>query len=329
MNNYSPKLDLLETEKAIKFIKDNFELDFAMKLDLVRVSAPLFVLTKSGLNDGLSGKEKAISFKAKDIDDDIEIVHSLAKWKREALKRYNFPNHHGLYTDMNAIRKDESLDAIHSIYVDQWDYEVIIKKEERNLSLLFKVVNLIYEVLKEMEDKVNALYPVFRKKLPEDIYMISSTELLNRYPDKTSKEREYLIAKEKKAVFLYQIGWPLSNGESHDQRAPDYDDWLLNGDIIVYNEVLDIPFELSSMGIRVDKDSLKKQVEYSKDLSKLDNDYAKMVMNEELPYTLGGGIGQSRLCMFYLEKAHIGEVQASLWSKEEINKAQEKGIKLL
>ena len=314
---YQPKLNLLETEVAIKYVKDNFEKLLANKLNLIRVSAPLFVETSTGLNDHLSGKEKAVSFDIKSLNKHVEIVQSLAKWKRFALNKYHIRHNMGLYTDMNAIRKDEEVDNIHSIYVDQWDWEKVISAEERTLDYLFKVVKDIYYVLLQTQNLVNTKYPCFHDKLPEEIYIISSEELLKLYPNNTSKEREYLITKEHKAVFVYQIGNKLSNGSIHDTRAADYDDWKLNGDILVYNEMLDIALELSSMGIRVDKDSLIEQLTVKNELEKLDNPYCQAIINNELPYTIGGGIGQSRLCLFFLEKMHIGEVQSSIWNDED------------
>lgn len=327
--NYVSKLNLIDTELAIKYIKDLFEKELANALHLIRVSAPLFVIKESGLNDNLNGVEEPVSFQIKGVNGKVEIVHSLAKWKREALARYSISSHKGIYTDMNAIRKDEHLDAIHSIYVDQWDYEAVIEKKERNLDTLFEVVRIIYQTMKVVEDKVNKEYPVFEKKLPEDITFISTNELEEEYPELDRKEREHQVAKRYGAVFLYKIGWDLKDGKPHDGRAPDYDDWNLNGDIIVYNKVLDIPFELSSMGIRVDEESLVKQVYKRNRPELLETPFAQELLNGKLPYTIGGGIGQSRLCMFYLEKAHIGEVQASIWTEEEIKKAEENGIKLL
>ena len=326
---YQSKLNLIDTELAIKFIKDLFEKELADALHLIRVSAPLFVVKESGLNDNLNGVEEPVHFQIEGIDGNIEIVHSLAKWKREALARYQITSHKGIYTDMNAIRKDEKLDAIHSIYVDQWDYEAVIDKKERNLDTLFEVVKIVFETMKRVEEKVNSKYPVFEKKLPDEIHFISTSELENRYPNLTRKEREHMISKEYKAVFLYQIGWDLKDGKPHDGRAPDYDDWNLNGDIIVYNKLLDIPFELSSMGIRVDEKSLLAQVHKRNKPELLKTPYAKELLEGKLPYTIGGGIGQSRLCMFYLEKAHIGEVQASIWNKEQLEYAKENGIELL
>ncbi len=326
---YQSKLNLLETEIAIKFIKDNFEKELAKALNLTRVSAPLFVFPETGLNDNLNGVERAVRFDVLDIGKEVEIVQSLAKWKRMALAKYGFKSDSGLYTDMNAIRRDETLDAMHSVYVDQWDWEKIITKEERRLSYLKKTVKAIYRVIDRIAAKVEREYPGLRNDLPKDITFISTKELEKMYPDKDRKERERLAAKEYGAIFLYQIGWNLSDGAPHDGRAADYDDWKLNGDIILYYDVLDIPFEVSSMGIRVDENSLPKQLKKKKELSKLENPYCKDIMAGKLPLTIGGGIGQSRLCMFFLKKAHVGEVQASVWSDKEIEENLKKGIHLL
>ena len=314
---YQPKLNLLETEVAIKYVKDNFEKLLANKLNLIRVSAPLFVESTTGLNDDLSGNEKAVSFDIKSLNKHVEIVQSLAKWKRFALNKYRIMPNMGLYTDMNAIRKDEEVDNIHSIYVDQWDWEKVICDNERTLEYLFKVVKDIYYVLLQTQNLVNTKYPCFHDKLPESIFIISSEELLKLYPECSSKQREYLITKKHKAVFIYQIGHKLSNGLSHDTRAADYDDWNLNGDILVYDEMLDIALELSSMGIRVNKDSLNEQLTIKNELNKINNPYCQALINDELPLTIGGGIGQSRLCLFFLEKMHIGEVQSSIWNNED------------
>ncbi len=327
--NYESKLSLLETEIAIKFVKDTFEKDLANKLHLVRVSAPLFVFPKSGLNDNLNGYERRVNFDIKNISDEVEIVQSLAKWKRNALKRYGFVNHTGLYTDMNAIRRDEDLDTMHSAYVDQWDWEKIISREDRTIDYLKNTVKDIYEVIKELENKVVLKFPKLYVELPKDIYFITSEELLQKYPDKTPQEREYLITKEKKAVFIMNIGNKLSNGEPHDGRAADYDDWALNGDILLYYDVLDIAFEISSMGIRVDEKSIVSQIKEHHEEEKLNNPYVQDVINSRLPLTIGGGIGQSRLCMFMLRKAHVGEVQASVWSDEDIEILKENNITLL
>lgn len=326
---YKSILDLKDTEIGIKYIKDNFENKLASVLNLIRVSAPLFVLSNSGLNDQLSGKEEPVKFKINNIEDNIEIVHSLAKWKRDALFKYKISSHDGIYADMNAIRKDEHMDNIHSIYVDQWDYEIVIDKKERNLKTLFSFVRKIYKVILFVEKKIHLIYPQLKNKLSDKITFISTKQLEKLYPNLSRKEREKQICKEKGSVFLYQIGWPLKDKLPHDLRAPDYDDWKLNGDIIVYNKVLDDAFELSSMGIRVDEDSIVKQAKSLNRDDYLENSFAKKIINKELPYTIGGGIGQSRLCMLYLEKKHIGEVQASIWSEEEKSKANKEGIVLL
>ena len=314
---YESKLSLLETEIAIKKVKDFFEKNLSSKLDLIRVSAPLFIKPETGLNDNLNGYEEAVSFIVKSINTKVEIVQSLAKWKRYALNKYHVTLDKGIYTDMNAIRKDEDLDSLHSIYVDQWDWEKVISSDERNEKYLFSVVKLIYQSLKETENYINGEYKCFSKKLPEDIYIISTKKLEELYKEKTPKEREYLISKKYHAVFIYQIGWPLSNGISHDGRAADYDDWLLNGDILVYDKILDRAVELSSMGIRVNSESIVKQLKHKGEEYKLNNPYVKAILNNELPLTIGGGIGQSRLCLFFLEKKHIGEVQSSIWQQDE------------
>lgn len=320
------KMNLLETQIAIKFLKDKFESLLAKKLNLVRVSAPLFVEKSTGLNDDLNGKEESVSFYINDKK--IEIVHSLAKWKRFALKEYGFVKGYGLYTDMNAIRKDEVMDELHSIYVDQWDWEKIIDDNERTSKYLFKVVSQIYSVIYKLAIISEKKWG-FNYHLPKKIIHISSRQLEKKYPDKSPKEREYLFAKEHKAVFIYQIGWPLKNKLPHDGRAADYDDWKLNGDIILYDEAIDNAIELSSMGIRVNKESLIKQLEYKKETDKLSNPYCKAILNDELPLTIGGGIGQSRLCMYYLQKKHIAEVQSSYWSDEIKEKLKKQGIDIL
>jgi len=317
---------IIETQIKIKYIKDTFEEILAKKLHLVRVSAPLFVRKDSGLNDYLSGTEQVISFNSAGID--LEIVQSLAKWKRNALKQYDFTFDTGLYTDMNAIRKDEKMDKIHSIYVDQWDWEKIIDQKHRNKKYLFKTVKEIYSALNVLNKKVNNKFGI-ASDLPEDIYFISSEDLLNMYPNLSSKERENEITRTYKAVFVYQIGAKLSNGMSHDSRAADYDDWRLNGDILLYNPVLEEAFEISSMGIRVDKKSLVKQLKIKGELSKLENKYCQDILNDKLPLTIGGGIGQSRLCMFFLKKEHIGQVQSSVWDNANLEESANKGIDLL
>ena len=328
-NKYKDKLSFLETFNAIKFLKDNFENILAKKLNLTRISAPLFVTKSSGLNDNLNGTEKPVSFNVDFSNDEIEIVQSLAKWKRNALKEYNFNLYQGLYSDMNAIRKDEIVDNIHSVYVDQWDWELIIKQEDRNLEFLFQIVNKIYDCFLQLEKMVLEKYSVLNKKLPKEISFISSEELYELYPKIDAKQREYLYTKKNKACFIYKIGYLLKDGKPHDMRAADYDDWNLNGDILVYDEILDCALELSSMGIRVDKDSLLKQLKIKNEEYKISNKYHQDVINNFLPYTIGGGIGQSRLCLFFLEKIHIGQVQASIWSKSEKEKAKLLDIKLL
>lgn len=311
---YQPAIDIRETEVAIKDVKDFFERELAKELNLTRVSAPLFVKPETGLNDNLNGVERPVSFGVKEQNDaNVEIVHSLAKWKRLALQRYGFSVGEGLYTDMNAIRRDEDTDNIHSIFVDQWDWEKIITKESRTVETLQNIVNNVYNALKATEKFICNKYTYVKPIMPEEISFITTQELEDMYPDCTPKEREYKIAKLKGAIFIMQIGGTLNSGERHDGRAPDYDDWSLNGDIILYYPVLDIALELSSMGIRVDEETLNKQLEISGCMDRAELPFQKALLNGELPYTIGGGIGQSRICMFFLRKAHIGEVQASIW----------------
>lgn len=320
----------MKLEIAIKLVKDYFERVLAEELNLTRVSAPLFVRPESGLNDNLNGVERPVSFGIKEQGDkEVEIVHSLAKWKRQALKRYGFHSGEGLYTDMNAIRRDEDTDNIHSIFVDQWDWEKIISKEERNPETLKATVQKVYTALKRTESYIASQYNYIQEFLPAEISFITSQELEDMYPDCTPKEREYKIAKLKGAIFIMQIGDKLASGEKHDGRAPDYDDWKLNGDIIVYYPVLDIALELSSMGIRVDEVSLKEQLDKAGCPERAELPFQKAILDKELPYTIGGGIGQSRICMFYLRKAHIGEVQASIWPDAINECAAENGITLL
>ncbi|MDF2541755.1 MAG: asnA [Herbinix sp.] len=328
--NYQAEIGIKETEIGIKYVKDYFERELAKQLNLTRVSAPLFVKPETGLNDNLNGVERPVSFGIKEQDESVvEIVHSLAKWKRQALKRYGFAQGEGLYTDMNAIRRDEETDNIHSIFVDQWDWEKIIDKSERNEDTLKGIVRKVYTALKNTEKYMAEKYDYIKEILPEDITFITSQELEDQYPDKTPKERENIIAKLKGAVFIMQIGGALNSGERHDGRAPDYDDWKLNGDIIVYYPVLDMALELSSMGIRVDENSLKEQLQISGCMDRAEMPFQKALLNKELPYTIGGGIGQSRICMFYLRKAHIGEVQSSIWPADVMEEAQKKGLLLL
>ncbi len=328
-DDYKSKLDLMETERAIEFCKDTFQTKLSKALNLTRVSAPLFVFPETGLNDNLNGYERAVSFDVLELKRNVEIVQSLAKWKRNALKRYGFSEGEGLYTDMNAIRRDEELDNLHSIYVDQWDWEKVIARKNRTLSFLKQTVKKIYKVLLSTEKCINKKYNVFQDKLPNEITFISTKELEEMYPTLTRKERENKVCKEHKAVFLYQIGWPLKDGEPHDGRAADYDDWKLNGDILLYNPVLDSAYEVSSMGIRVDEKSVVKQLNSKKEFNKLENPYVKGIINNELPLTIGGGIGQSRLCMFFLEKMHIGEVQSSVWSDSDLELLDKHNINIL
>jgi aspartate--ammonia ligase len=327
---YQPVLDIKETELGIKYVKDYFERELAKQLNLTRVSAPLFVKPETGLNDNLNGVERPVSFGVKEQNEAVvEIVHSLAKWKRQALKRYGFLRGEGLYTDMNAIRRDEETDNIHSIFVDQWDWEKIINKEERNEETLKAVVRKVYTALKNTEKYMAGVYDYIKEILPEEISFVTSQELEDKYPLLTPKERETIAAKEMGAVFIMKIGGALTSGERHDGRAPDYDDWDLNGDIIVYYPVLDIALELSSMGIRVDEKSLMEQLVISGCPERVELPFQKALLNKELPYTIGGGIGQSRICMFYLRKAHIGEVQSSVWPSDVMEEADRKGLPLL
>ena len=329
-DEYQSALNLHDTQVGIKTVKDFFQQTLASRLNLLRVSAPLFVLPESGLNDNLNGVERPVAFGIKEQNErEAEIVHSLAKWKRYALKEYGFSHGEGLYTDMSAIRRDECTDNIHSIYVDQWDWEKIIEKEERTEETLKEVVRTVYKALKQTEKYMAIQYDYIEEILPRDIFFITSQELEDLYPDCAPKEREYRITKEKGAVFIMQIGGLLASGQRHDGRAPDYDDWELNGDIIVYYPVLDIALELSSMGIRVDEESLKRQLELAGCPQRASLPFQKAILEKKLPYTVGGGIGQSRICMFYLRKAHIGEVQVSIWPDEVREEAQKHGIQLL
>ena len=328
--NYKSELNLYETQIAIKTVKDFFQSLLAERLHLLRVSAPLFVEPASGLNDNLNGVERPVSF---DIGEQEgakgEIVQSLAKWKRYALKKYGFSEGEGLYTDMSAIRRDEVTDNIHSIYVDQWDWEKIISREARTLDTLQETVRIVYQVLRKTEKYMSIHFDYINEILPPDIFFITTRELEEMFPDYSPKEREYYITKAKGAVCIMQIGDVLENGEPHDGRAPDYDDWALNADILVYYPVLDIALELSSMGIRVDKKSLLEQLDKAGCPERAELPFHKAIINEELPYTIGGGIGQSRICMFFLRKAHIGEVQCSLWPDKVMEEAKEKGLQLL
>ena len=314
---YDPRLSVRETQEAIKYIRDMFQKEFGKEMNLERISAPLFVEKNSGLNDDLNGTERKVSFDLAEIPGNtLEVVQSLAKWKRMALARYGFQPGEGLYTNMNAIRRDEELDNLHSCYVDQWDWEKVITKEQRTTETLRSVVQQIFKVIKHMEHEVWYKYPQAVKRLPEDIYFITSEELREKYPDRTPKERENLITKEYGCVFVMQIGDKLGDGIPHDGRAPDYDDWSLNGDILFWYETLGCALEVSSMGIRVDEVSLAEQLKKTGCEERKELPYHKMLLSGKLPYTIGGGIGQSRLCMLLLDRAHVGEVQASVWPEE-------------
>lgn len=327
---YESPQSIKETEKAIKEVKDYFERALADALNLSRVSAPLFVTPESGLNDNLNGVERPVKFGIKEQDEkEVEIVHSLAKWKRQALRNYGFRKGEGLYTDMTAIRRDEDTDNLHSIYVDQWDWEKIIDKSERNLDTLKETVFRIYMAIKQTEYYMCGKYHFMDPFLPAEISFVTTQELEDRWPDKTPKERENLITREKGAVFLMQIGGPLRSGERHDGRAPDYDDWKLNGDILVFYPILGISLELSSMGIRVDEDSLAEQLKIAGCEERAELPFQKAILEKKMPYTIGGGIGQSRICMFFLQRAHIGEVQSSIWPKEVYDLAYEHNVNIL
>ena len=328
--DYKSELSLYDTQVAIKTVKDFFQKALAEQLYLLRVSAPLFVTPESGLDDNLNGVERPVTFGIREQNErPAEIVHSLAKWKRYALKQYGFHIGEGLYTDMSAIRRDEDTDNIHSIYVDQWDWEKILLKEDRNVDYLKDTVRKVYKALKKTEKYMAIQYDYIEEILPKDIFFITTQELADLYPDKSPKEREDLIAQEKGAVFLMEIGDKLADGKPHDGRAPDYDDWHLNGDILVWYPVLGHALELSSMGIRVDEDSLARQLKAAGCEERAELPFQKAILEKKLPYTVGGGIGQSRICMFYLRKAHIGEVQVSIWPDEVREKAARYGINLL
>lgn len=328
--NYDPVLNVRQTQSAIKIIRDTFQYEMESELGLTRVSAPRFVMKSSGLNDNLNGIEKPVSFVMKSVpDEEIEVVHSLAKWKRMALKKYGFNPGEGLYTNMDAIRKDEDVDNLHSIYVDQWDWEKVILENQRNFETLKCEVDHIFKVIKHLEHDIWYKFQNAVNSLPDEIFYITSEELLQAYPDLSPKERENEICKDKGCVFLLQIGKTLSNGQVHDNRAPDYDDWDLNGDILFWYEPLQCALEISSMGIRVNAESLKKQLELSNCTNRECLPYHQDILNDRLPLSIGGGIGQSRLCMLLLKKAHIGEVQASIWPDEMLAKCAENNIQLL
>ena len=338
--NYKALLDMKQTELGIKQIKEFFQQNISSELRLRRVTAPLFVLKGTGINDDLSGVERAVSFPIKDLgDQQAEVVHSLAKWKRVTLADYHIEPGYGIYTDMNAIRADEELDNLHSLYVDQWDWERVITREQRTVAFLKNIVNRIYSAMCRTEYMVCEMYPQIKPFLPQDIFFIHAEELLQHYPNKTAKEREDLICKKYGAVFIIGIGCKLSNGEPHDLRAPDYDDWStvdletglpgLNGDLLIWNDVLGRSVELSSMGIRVDKEAMLRQLKLSGKEDRLKLYFHQRMMNDELPLCIGGGIGQSRLCMFYLKKGHIGEIQASIWPEDMRQECEAMGMPLI
>ena len=326
---YTPPLDVYDTQKAISFIKQYFQARLARALHLKRVSAPLFVTETSGLNDNLNGHERPVSFDIPDVGEMGQVVHSLAKWKRLALKEYRFYVGNGLYTDMNAIRRDEELDNIHSIYVDQWDWEKVITREDRTLEYLEEVAGRIVDVICDVQDLLRVDFPEINSRLSRDMVAITSEELLQLYPDLTAKEREDAFVKEHKTVLIMQIGGKLSNGEPHDGRAPDYDDWQLNGDILFWDDVLGRALEISSMGIRVDEESMRRQLKERGCEERAELPFHKMLLDGELPLTIGGGIGQSRLCMLMMGCAHIGEVQSSIWDKATLEGCRAAGIPLL
>ena len=327
---YKTPLSVYEMQRAIEFIKSNFQVNLGQALNLRRVSAPLFVDENSGLNDNLNGVERPVSFDIPDVGTNAQVVHSLAKWKRLALKKYQFNVGKGLFTDMNAIRRDEEVDNTHSIYVDQWDWEKVISREDRTQEYLRQTVRAIVGAVCETNEALQIAFPSLHTKLDREVYFVTTQELEDRWPDMTSKEREDAICREHPTVFLMQIGDNLKrSGKPHDGRAPDYDDWSLNGDILLYNQLLDSAFEISSMGIRVDEAAMDYQLNARGCNERRELPFHKMLLNGELPLTIGGGIGQSRLCMIMIGTCHIGEVQASLWDKETENVCADAGIMLL
>ena len=330
-DRYNPVLSVMETQQAIKYIRDTFQKEFGKEMNLLRISAPLFVTKSSGLNDNLNGIERPVSFDIQEIPDEkIEVVQSLAKWKRYALKKYGFHEHEGLYTNMNAIRRDEQLDNLHSVYVDQWDWENVITKEERTEEVLEETVRTIFKIIKHMEHEVWYKYPQAVCHLADDVFFITSQQLEDLYPDLSVKDRENAITREHKCVFIKKIGKPLTrSGRPHDGRAPDYDDWDLNGDLLFWLPSLNRALEISSMGIRVDEETIVSQCKAAHCEGRLSLPYHQMIQKKELPYTIGGGIGQSRLCMLLLNKAHVGEVQASIWPDEMIEECEKHNIHLL
>ncbi len=327
---YKPLLNLRETEKAIKLIKDFFERRLAEELNLERVSAPLFVIPETGLNDDLNGVERKVAFGIKDLGGQtVEIVQSLAKWKRNALHRYGYSRGTGLYTDMNALRRDEELGNLHSVYVDQWDWEVVISREQRTKACLEETVRKIYRAVKVTEDFVAGRYPRIKSSLPDEIRFVTSQELEDAWPELDPRGRETKAAEQYGAIFVHEIGAKLKSGVRHDGRAPDYDDWKLNGDIILWNPVLNCAFEISSMGIRVDENALKAQLAEAGCEDRLERPFHRGILDGALPLSIGGGIGQSRLCMFYLKKVHVGEVQVSAWPEAMLRDCEARNIPIL
>ena len=326
---YRPALDAYDTQRAIAYIKETFQEEFSKALNLKRVSAPLFVTENSGLNDNLNGYERPVAFDVPAVGIDAQVVHSLAKWKRLALKRYNFTVGNGLYTDMNAIRRDEITDNLHSVYVDQWDWEKVLTRQQRNYDTLMDAAMRIHAAVLEAETVLHSRYPVLAPRLPATLAFISSQELCDMYPELTPEQREAAFVKEHRAAFVSQIGWPLSDGKRHGDRAPDYDDWSLNGDLIYYHPELDCALEVSSMGIRVDAPAMFAQLSAAGAMDRLNLPFHQQVMRDQLPLTMGGGIGQSRLCMLLLRKAHIGEVQCSTWPDGVVDSFAAKGVPLL
>ena len=327
--DYKPLMSVKETEKAIKFVRDSFERDLCKKLNLIRVSAPLFVFPSTGLNDNLNGYERRVSFDVKNIKEDVEVVQSLAKWKRMALYKYNFNVGEGLYTDMNAVRRDEEMDNIHSIYVDQWDWEKVINRDDRNITYLKDTVRSIVNAVCDTSEYINSIFKGVDINISRDVSFITTQELEDLYPNLTPKERENEYLKEHKTAFVMKIGGMLKSGIKHDGRAPDYDDWELNGDILVWNDVLKSAFEISSMGIRVDSESLDRQLKLADADYRRDFPFHKLLLEDKLPLTVGGGIGQSRLCMLLLGKCHIGEVQVSVWDDDTLTKCSAAGVNIL
>ena len=329
VEGYSSSLNLRETQRAIKLVKDTFQHELKPALKLERITAPLFVTKASGINDDLNGVERKVHFTIRETGTEAEVVQSLAKWKRMALYRYGFSAGEGLYTDMSAIRRDDDMDNIHSIYVDQWDWERVITEDQRNLDFLKHIVKKIVRAICAAHQKVQMEYPTLKNEIKEDVFFITTQELEDMYPTLSGKEREYEIVKEHKTVFIMQIGCVLKSGKKHDGRAPDYDDWALNGDLLFWNPVLNEPLEISSMGIRVDAESLHRQLEHEGKLEREKFPYHKGILDGTLPLTIGGGIGQSRLCLLLLEKLHVGEVQSSIWPDEVVEYCEQNGINLL